>query len=72
MTPYYVPVLHFITEPQQKGMYPESQMHQKFVPNILANLEQVSVFTNHDMTRQIIAGYAITYLAKNDYFHTGS
>lgn len=72
MTPYYVPVLHFITEPQHKGMYPESQMHQKFVPNILANLEEVSVFTNHDMTRQNIAGYAITYLTKNDYSHTGS
>jgi hypothetical protein len=72
MTPYYNPVLYFIIVPHHKAMYPESQMHQKFVPNILANSEQVSVFTNHDMTRQIIAGYAITYLTKNDYTHTGS
>lgn len=72
MTPYYNLGPYFIIVPQHKAMCPESQMRQKFVPNILANLEQVSVFTNHDMTRQDIAGYAITYLTKNDYFHTGS
>lgn len=72
MTPYYNLGPYFIIVPQHKAMYPESQMHQKFVPNILANSEQVSVFMNHDMTRQSIAGYAITYLTKNDYFHTGS
>jgi hypothetical protein len=72
MTPYNNLGPYFTIVPPHKGMYPESPMHQKFVPNILANLEQVSAFTNHDMTRQNIAGYAITYLTKNDYFHTGS
>lgn len=72
MTPYYNPVLYFIIVPLHKAMYPESQMRQKFVTNILANSEQVSAFTNHDMTLQIIAGYAITYLTKNDYTNTGS
>lgn len=29
MTPYCAPALHFITEPQRKGMFPENQMRQK-------------------------------------------
>lgn len=62
MTQYCAQVLSFITEQQHKVMCQENQTHLKFVPHILANLVQDSAFINHAMTRQIIAGFAITYL----------
>jgi len=65
MIPYYIQVLSFITGQQHKAMYQESQMNQKFVPHILENSVKDSVFMNHGMTQQIIAGCPITSLTKN-------
>lgn len=72
MTPYYAPALHFITEPQRKVMFPENQMHQKFVLHIRVNLAQDSAFTSHAMTRLTIVGYVITSLTKNNCTNAGS
>ena len=72
MTQYYALGQFFTTEPQRKDMFPENQMNQKFAQHILANLAQGSAFTNHAMTRQIIAGFATTSLTKNNCTHAGS